>query len=97
MSKASVIWTTAALDDLLDIEDFIGVPSKAEAVIDRIIARAKQLENFPESGRKLSTQAKQQYRYLVEGNYKIIYSYRQTTVYIHTVFDTRRDPGELKV
>ena len=75
MSKSSVIWTTAALDDLLDIEDFRGDPSKAEAIIDRILARARQLENFPESGRKQSTQPKQEYRYLVEGNYQIICSY----------------------
>lgn len=97
MNKVPVIWTTEALDDLLDIEAFISDATTAENIVDRILAKSRQLENFPESGRKQPTQTKQEYRYLLEGNYKIIYSYRKNTVYIHTVFDTRQDPGKLKV
>jgi plasmid stabilization system protein ParE len=81
----------------LDIEAFIGDAIKTEKIVERILAKARQLENFPESGRKQPTQTKQAYRYLLAGNYKIIYSYRKSTVYIHTVFDTRQNPGKLKV
>jgi hypothetical protein len=35
--------------------------------------------------------------YLLEGKYKLIYSYRKGIVYVHAVFDTRRDPGTLKL
>jgi plasmid stabilization system protein ParE len=49
MSQAQVIWTNEALDDLLDLEEFLGI-AKSEAIIDKILARAKQLETYPESG-----------------------------------------------
>ncbi|MFY7909793.1 MAG: type II toxin-antitoxin system RelE/ParE family toxin [Emticicia sp.] len=96
MPKHSVIWTNEAFDDLLLIEDFIGF-NKAQKTIDKIIARVRQLEDFPLSGRIQPTQTKQEYRFLVEGNYKIIYSYRTGKVYINTIFDTRQDPDKLKV
>ena len=97
MSKAAVVWTSEALDDLLDIEAFIEDASKAEKIIDQIIGKARQLEQFPLSGKKLEMQTKQEYRFLLTGNYKIIYSFRKDTVYIHTIFDSRQDPGKLKV
>jgi plasmid stabilization system protein ParE len=97
VTKISVIWTTEALDDLLDIETFIGNATKAEKIIDRILAKTRQLENFPESGKKYETVTQQEYRYLIERNFKIIYSYRNDKVYIHTIFDTRQDPGKLKL
>ena len=39
------------------------------------------------------------YRYLVEGKYKIIYSleYESEVIYIHRVFDTRQNPKKLKM
>ena len=97
MSKVTVVWTSEALDDLLDIEAFIADASKAEKIVDSIIGKARQLEQFPLSGKKQETQTKQEYRFLLAGNYKIIYSFRKDTVYIHTIFDTRQDPGKLKV
>ncbi len=98
MSVRRVIWTTEALNDLLDVETFLGSSPKTEATIDKIVSRAQQLEQHPESGVIQAMPAhRQQYRYLVEGKYKIIYSYQQSTVYIHAVFDSRRDPGSLKL
>ena len=47
MSKVTVIWTSEALDDLLDIEAFIVDASKAEKIIDSIIGKGRQLEQFP--------------------------------------------------
>lgn len=40
-----------------------------------------------------------EYRYLVEGNYKIIYSYDDNSqaAYIKIIFDTRFNPDKLKV
>lgn len=96
MPKTAVIWTNEAFDDLLQIEDYLGY-SKSQKVIDKIIARARQLEDFPLSGKVQPTQTRQEYRFLVEGLYKIIYSYRANKIYINTIFDTRQDPDKLKV
>jgi plasmid stabilization system protein ParE len=96
MPNFSIIWTNEAFDDLLLIEDFFGFDN-AQKTIDIIIARVRQLEDFPLSGKVQPTQTKQEYRFLVEGNYKIIYTYRKSKVYINTIFDTRQDPDKLKV
>ncbi len=96
MPKTAIIWTNEAFDDLLQIEDYLG-QEKSQKVIDKIIARTRQLEDFPLSGRVQPTQTRQEYRFLVEGLYKIIYSYRLNKVYINTIFDTRQDPDNLKV
>lgn len=64
MLKYSIIWTNEAFDDLLLIEDYLGL-EKAQKVIDKIIARVRQLENFPLSGKVQPTQTKQEYRFLV--------------------------------
>ncbi len=69
-------------------------------VIENLLERAKQLETFPESGVKHESLSNMQheYRYLVEGNYKIIYRYQHIgNVYIEIIFDTRYNPDKLKV
>jgi plasmid stabilization system protein ParE len=96
MVEFSTIWTNEAFEDLLQIEDFLGT-DKASKVIDKIIDRTRQLQDFPLSGKIQPTQTKQEYRFLVEGNYKIIYSFRSNKVYINTIFDTRQAPEKLKV
>jgi len=39
---------------------------------------------------------KQQHRYLVEGNYKIIYRIINNNVYITDIFDCRQNPEKMK-
>jgi plasmid stabilization system protein ParE len=96
VSITSVIWTNEALNDLLDIEEYLGVG--AESTVDKILARARQLGQHPESGAVQQTPShRQKYRFLVEGRYKIIYSYQKGIIYIHAVFNSRRDPGSLKL
>ena len=96
-----MIWSTEALVDLETIYDFLAEqsPSAAQNIIENILLRASQLETFPESGAmQLELKvADKEYRYLVEGNYKIIYRTTDQYVYVVTVFDTRRHPDKLKV
>ena len=96
MSSASVVWTSEAFSDLETIFDFIYSQSQSAAgnITKSILARAKQLENFPESGANQQTlhQKKYKYKYLVDGNYKIIYSHTKNIAYIHAVIDCRQDP-----
>ncbi|HMI66008.1 MAG TPA: type II toxin-antitoxin system RelE/ParE family toxin [Cyclobacteriaceae bacterium] len=101
MKKVQVIWSTEALVDLEMIYDFLEEQSQqaAQNVIEKILSRVRQIETFPESG---ATQVRlkdtdKEYRYLVEGNYKIIYGITDQQAYIATVFDTRYNPDKLKV
>ena len=98
-----MIWSDEALNDLEIIYDFLAENSQpaAQRTIENILSRTRQLESFPESGTKQQTtkSKKKEYRYLVEGNYKIIYSYQleDQTVHIAVIFDTRYDPEKLRV
>jgi plasmid stabilization system protein ParE len=102
VKQAQVIWSESALASFKTVLELIDQksPTAATRISEQIIARAIQLETFPESGAVQQTKSNfRQYRYLVEGHYKIIYSYRieERVVYIEKIFDTRSDPSKLKM
>lgn len=103
MKQVQVVWSTEALDDLETIYDFLAAKSRqaAQRIVENILFRIKQIETFPESGARQVTLKinDKEYRYLVEGNYKIIYSYDDDShaAYIKIIFDTRFNPDKLKV
>ena len=67
-------------------------------VADKIYQKATQLSSFPEIGKvENQLKAKGEYRFLVEGDHKIIYSYESDLVKILTIYDTRQDPSKLKL
>lgn len=87
MKKAQVIWTDEALNDMETIYDFLAEKSQptAQRIIESILTRSKQLESFPESGAKqeIVKPAGKGHRYLVEGNYKVIYTYQTEIRTVH--------------
>ena len=102
MKKAQVIWSDTALTDLDTIYDFLfqESPAAGQRTIERILSRTRQLETFPESGSMQEVMGSVSvYRYLVEGNYKIVYTHQsgKQVIFIHAVFDTRLDPEKLKL
>jgi len=101
VKKAQVIWTAEAIGDLETIYDFLAVNSvpAAQRICENILSRSHQIKTFPDSGSLLASLKYLTYRYLVEGNYKIIYSHQigLKVAYIHTVFDARLNPEKLKV
>lgn len=101
MKKAQVIWTDESMGDLEVIYDFLAEKSRKSAknVVQSILARTRQLEAFPESGSPQETDmsVRSTYRYLVEGNYKIIYSNEGNALYEEAVVDTRQDPSGTRI
>jgi len=96
-----VFWTDTAIFQLDDIFNYHkdNVSSRAaRKLINKIIDRTIQLEKNPYSGPKepLLAKRKLEYRYLVEGSYKIIYWKQDNYIKIATVFDCRRNPGNMK-
>lgn len=70
----------------------------ARKLVERIVKRTIQLKKHPNSGplELLLTDRKNEFRYLIEGNYKIIYWKGEKIVNIATVFDCRQNPELIK-
>lgn len=72
----------------------------AKNLIEAIINETLKLEHQPEMGQveELLKNRKQQFRYLVFKNYKIIYwiNHSKKRIEINDVFDTRQNPDKIK-
>ena len=101
MKSFKIVWTAKAVQQLDDIFDYISDESftGAEKVRDEILDCVDQLKKFPYSGQEeeLLKKLKQGHRYLVQGNYKIIYRATDSFIFINSVFDTRQNPDKLQV
>ena len=70
-----VIWTPLAIERLQEIDAFISNDSPVAAAhfIDLLFQRGDSLADFPNSGRKVPEYHRDDYRELIEGNYRINY------------------------
>lgn len=96
-----VIWTRKAKSQIKDIFDFYSKKVSA-ALANRIIAGIAQkpsiLLKHPEIGQRetLLEDINPDLRYVVEGNYKLIYLQNENHVVIVSVFDTRQNPSKIR-
>lgn len=82
-----MIWSELALDDLKNIYDYISKDSiiYANRVIEKIILRIDQLENFPKSGRVVPELNNNSIRELIQNNYRIIYKVTTQEIFIVSI------------
>ena len=95
-----VYWTKFALSSLADIYRYYKVNVSvdvANKIRNNVISSSKQLVNNSLSGstEDLLVDLLEGHRYLVRGNYKIIYKISNKKVYITDVFDTRQNPNKI--
>lgn len=95
-----IFWTKFALDALHDIYDYY--KDKASIIIannikESILLSTRQLASQPLSGtiEPFLLQLKDSHRYIIRGNYKIIYKIHSKRIYITDVFDTRQNPTKI--
>jgi plasmid stabilization system protein ParE len=71
----------------------------AQNIVGRLTSATIILKTNPTIGQieELLKKRKYQYRYLVSGNYKIIYRITDTYVMIAAVFDCRQNPKKMKM
>ncbi|MFZ4400763.1 MAG: type II toxin-antitoxin system RelE/ParE family toxin [Bacteroidales bacterium] len=98
--EIKVFWSELALSQLEQIFDYYKYkanPAIAKKIVLEIIDRTFQLKENPLSGVKepLLKNRQNEYRFLVNGNYKIIYSKTNNYVNISAVFDCRQNPDKL--
>jgi plasmid stabilization system protein ParE len=97
----TVEWTEPADKRLGEIFDYLkGVAGvrTAQKIVGRIGARPRILAANPQAGprEELLSGRPEEFRYLVEGNYKIVYYATDEKVFVSAVFDCRQDPARLR-
>lgn len=98
--KMRIIWSDFSSEILIEIYQYYiekaGYPV-AQKIKSNIFKSTKQLIKHPTSGQIELTLENlgEEHRYLVEGNYKIIYKKVKEGILITDIFDTRQDPVEI--
>ena len=94
----SVFWTDTALESLEIIFEFYNLQA-GRVVAKKIVDSTIHLETNPKSGQReeLLKNRGFEYRYIINGNHKIIYWIDGKTIKIATVFDCRQNPTKLVI
>ncbi len=92
-----IIWTDFAIENLKDIFDFYSVTANkkvANKIKQEIFASVKLLVRYPELGQieLYLAELNDEYRYILSGNYKVIYKIQGENIIISDVFDVRQNP-----
>ena len=93
-----VIWTQSAISELENIFDYYKSKASAKVakkITNSIVQTTTSLRTNPKMGRieELLISKTFEYRFLIEGTYKIIYFINNNFVVVASVFDCRRDPN----
>jgi plasmid stabilization system protein ParE len=101
MKKITLLWTPFAVTALDQIYNYIKTETYSESIANKyvlkLINRVEQLIEFPNSGQEeiLLKPLHQNSRYLIEGNYKIIYLFQNDKIIITDVFHLKQNPKKL--
>ena len=96
-----VIWSDFASEMLKKVYDYYRENANlrvAKRIKDEIFTSTRQLEKHPKSGQieLLLKRLNEGHRYIVGGNYKIIYKEVKEGILITDVFHTRQNPIKLE-
>lgn len=96
-----VFWTETALNNLEDIFEYYKYKESTKVagdIVKRIVKATIRLQKAPKMGKKedLLKGRNNEYRFIVEGKYKIIYWIEDKYIKIATVFDIRQNPEKIK-
>jgi len=95
-----IIWSSKAKHQLRKIFDYYKVNASttvAESLITTILSQTRNLNSFPNMGKReeLLLDHPKGFRYLVEGNYKILYWISENEINIASIFDCRQNPVKI--
>jgi len=87
-----IIWTREAINNLIEIEDFISQnnPERAVEFIDYLVEQTKYLKSTPNMGRVVPEISNPDIRELIVKNYRIVYRLIDGEIQIVTVFESHR-------
>lgn len=87
-----------AMDEVVEYYRNLGNGKYGRKIRAAVLKKALLLAKFPFMGAEelLLQELGLGHRYLVEGNYKIIYRIEDDIIYITDIFDTRRNPEDIQ-
>ena len=90
---AQIKWTEPALNDLIEIAEYIALdkPAAAKKLVRNVFKSIKRLKDFPESGKKSSELPKTNYREVIVGPCRIFYRVEGKKVFILYVMRGERE------
>jgi toxin ParE1/3/4 len=76
----------------------VATPKIAQKIKSTILTSAQSLSKFPNRGvvEPMLEELNEGHRFIVEGNYKIIYKIENGIIYITDIFDARQNPEKIK-
>ncbi len=101
MKKLNILWTAFASNCLLEIHEYLLEETKSETIANnycnKLIESVEYLSTQPEAGQieYLLHKLGQNSRYIIEGNYKIIYEYNEKQIIITDLFHTKQNPSKI--
>ena len=83
-----IIWMPQAIEDLENIENYIGKdsPEYASLLFKKIFTSVETLKQFPKMGRVVPEYGKETLRELIVRNYRIVYKIINDKIEIQTIF-----------
>jgi toxin ParE1/3/4 len=98
--KYQVTWAAIAQHDLDQIIDYIaiGSPANASRILRKIKQKVSALYTIPDRGRivpELKEQGIHTYRELIIAPWRVIYRISDTTVFVLSVIDSRRNVEDI--
>jgi len=89
---AQVIWTESALQDLIEVAEYIALDKVAAAnkLIRKIFSSTDRLQKFPKSGRKVPEIQDSRYLEIIVNPCRIFYRIEKDKIYILFVMRSER-------
>ena len=98
MGKRKIIWSPKATNKLLDILEFYKNRNKSKSYSLKLYKKINDevaiLKKQPEIGIKTEIES---VRGLIISDFILFYEYNQDQIIIHTLWDSRQDPDNLKI
>ena len=90
-----VVWSHTAMQDLGEIASWIATdnPAAARSQTQKILGRARQLAQFPHSGRAVVEYDDPSIREVIEGSYRLVYRVRPGRIEVVAVLEGHRLPA----
>ena len=92
-----IIWTETAVNDLREIYNYLSCRSisAANKLIDKLVHAPEIIAIKGFQHAFVNDEYNKNYKRLISGNYKILFSLRFEKIVIQRIFDTRQNPAKL--